>query len=65
MLAGGGGVTDPDFRVYNANGIVAKAESTAVGSEIANIALAPGDYVLAVTDYQNKGSSTCFTVSAN
>jgi hypothetical protein len=64
-VAGGGAATDPDFRVYNASGIVAKAESVAASAEVANIALLPGDYVLAVTDYQNKASSTCFTVSAN
>lgn len=64
-VAGGGAATDPDFRVYNASGVVARAESAAPSSEVANIALLPGDYVLAVTDYQNKGSSTCFTVSAN
>jgi hypothetical protein len=64
-VAGGGSATDPDFRVYNASGIVAKAEAIAAGSETASAALTPGDYVLAVTDYQNKASSTCFTVSAN
>ncbi len=64
-VAGGGAATDPDFRVYNASGVVAKAESVAAGSETVNVTLMPGDYVLAVTDYQNKGPSTCFTVSAN
>ena len=64
-VTGGGSATDPDFRVYNATGVVAKAESVFAGSETATISLAPGDYVLAVTDYQNKSSSTCFTVSAN
>ncbi|MEB0059538.1 hypothetical protein [Variovorax sp. LG9.2] len=64
-VAGGGPATDPDFRVYNASGVVAKAEAVAPGSESASVALTPGEYVLAVTDYQNKASSTCFTVSAN
>ena len=64
-LAGGGAATDPDFRIYNASGIVAKAEAVATGSETATVALIPGEYVLAVTDYQNKASSTCFTASAN
>ena len=64
-VVGGGSATDPDFRVYNATGVVAKAESVIAGAETAKIALTPGDYVLAVTDYQNKASSTCFTVSVN
>ncbi|CAN5913349.1 hypothetical protein BH11PSE13_BH11PSE13_10000 [soil metagenome] len=64
-LAGGGAATDPDFRIYNASGIVAKAEAVAAGSETASVALIPGEYVLAVTDYQNKASSICFTASTN
>jgi hypothetical protein len=64
-VVGVGGATDPDFRVYNASGIVAKAGSSVTDSEAADVPLHPGDYVLAVTDYENKGSSTCFTVSAN
>lgn len=64
-VTGVGPATDPDFRVYNATGIVAKAESITAGAETARVALAVGEYVLAVTDYENKASSTCFTVSAN
>lgn len=64
-VVGSGGATDPDFRLFNASGVVARGESSIPDSELANVPLLAGDYVLAVTDYQNKGPSTCFTVSAN
>jgi len=65
QVAGGGPATDPDFRVYNATGVVADAFSEDLAVETQNVALSQGEYVLAVTDYANKSSLTCFTVTVN
>lgn len=65
QVAGGGAATDPDFRVYNASGLVADAFSEDPSVETQSVALQPGQYVLAVTDYANKSPLTCFTATVD
>ena len=55
--------SDPDFVVY---GGAERGRSDGLGtSETATISLTAGDYVLAVNDFENLSSNTCFTVTVN
>lgn len=62
------GGTDPDFWLYQ-NGLIAKAEGTAVGTENLTQTFASDDYVLAIADFVNldqdstTGGRSCMTVS--
>ncbi len=62
-IAGADAATDPDFRLYGPGGPILEGNTSAPGRERQNVSLLPGEYVLAVTDYQNTSPSTCFTVA--
>ena len=64
-VSGGNATTDPDYRIYNAAGVVLDASSVGPSVETQSVALAPGEYVQVVTDFANKSALTCFTASVN
>jgi hypothetical protein len=61
--------TDPDFRVYGANGLVLSKSTPAANSEIGTATLPSGNYVVAVTDYTfrttNSARTSCFDLTIN
>ena len=65
QVGGGTAATDPDYRIYNAAGVVLDASSNGPSIETQRVALSPGEYVLVVTDFANKSALTCFTASVN
>ena len=65
QVGGGTAATDPDYRIYNAAGVVLDASSNGPSIETQRVALLPGEYVLVVTDFANKSALTCFTASVN
>ena len=55
--------SDPDFVVYGGG---ERGSSDAVGTtEAASISLPAGEYVLAINDFNNFSSNTCFSVTIN
>ena len=61
--------TDPDFRVYNPAGAFLIREASTANTESASATLVGGNYVLALTDYTFRTSTTlrrpCFDVTVN
>jgi len=53
-VGGGPAGSNPDFDVYR-GGLIARSSN--------KVSLSAGDYVLAVTDLNNSGASTCFAVT--
>ncbi|MBP6897763.1 MAG: hypothetical protein KBC94_25355 [Pseudacidovorax sp.] len=60
----GPAASDPDFVVYQ-RGKVGEAVNANSGTESGAVGLAAGQAVLAINDYNNASSNTCFTVTIN
>jgi hypothetical protein len=65
QVSGGAAATNPNFQVYGAAGAFATADLAASSTETLHLTLAPGEYVLVLTDYANSSSKSCFNVTVN
>lgn len=65
IQASGGPTTEPKFQLYSGAGSFATSNPTAASTATLPITLAPGEYVMTLTDYANTSSRNCFNVTVN